>query len=166
MVAKIRNINPVIGIMTRGSIGADVRHTLSDIMRVFTVTIVISTVLAILLAWSTFSALANERRREVGILRAIGARQGQIIRLFLIEAFLISIIGGISGVLLGHYLIHYLADGFHLISRIDAGSTVSAKGILYSFSGITGGVLVCLAGALFPIVRLATLEPLEAMKEE
>lgn len=166
LVAKIRNINPVIGIMTRGSIGADVRHTLADIMRIFTVTIVISTGLAILLAWSTFSALANERRREIGILRAIGASQKQIIRLFLTEAFIISAIGGIAGILLGHYLIHYLADGFYLISRLDTGSTVSSRGILYSFFGIIGGILVCLLGALFPIVRLAMLEPLDAMKEE
>lgn len=166
LVAKIRNINPIIGIMTRGSIGADVRNTLSDIMRIFTVTIVISTGLAILLAWSTFSALANERRREVGILRAIGARQKQIIRLFLSEAFIISIIGGLAGIIIGHYLIHFLADGFHLISRLDAGSTVTFKGLAYSFSGFTVGIVVCLVGALFPILRLVNLEPLQVMKEE
>ncbi len=166
LVAKIRNINPTIGIMTRGSIGADVRHTLADIMRVFTVTIIISTGLATLLAWSTFSAMANERQREVGILRAIGARRLHIFTIFLSEAFLISLIGGILGVFLGHYLIHYLADDFHLISRLDAISTLSLKGIVTSFLGIIGGILICIGGALFPIIRLAQLEPLEAMKQE
>ena len=101
LVAKIRNINPIIGIMTRGSIGAAVRNTLADIMRIFIVTITISMGLAILLAWSTFSALTNERRREVGILRAIGVRQKQIIKLFLIEVLIISSLGGIIGIVRG-----------------------------------------------------------------
>ena len=166
LVATIRNINPVIGIMTRGSIGADVRHTLADIMRIFSVTILISTGLAILLAWSGFSALANERRREVGILRAIGARRNQVIRLFLTEALIISTMGGVLGVLLGHYLIHYLADGFHLVNRLEAATTISVQTLLFSLLGILGGILVCLLGAWFPILRLAALEPLEAMKQE
>ncbi|MDA8165152.1 MAG: ABC transporter permease, partial [Desulfobacteraceae bacterium] len=56
VVNEIRRINPTIGIMTRGNIGADVRATLKDIIKIFTITILISSVLAILLAWSTFTA--------------------------------------------------------------------------------------------------------------
>ena len=85
---------PNIGMMTRGSIGADVRTTLRDITRVFSITILISSALAVLLAWSTFTALANERRREVGILRAIGAHKSHIMKMFLTEAAIISLIGG------------------------------------------------------------------------
>ena len=62
LVAKIRNINPNFGIMTTGSIGTDIRNTLNDILRIFTVTIHISSLLAILLAWSTFSDLLSRSR--------------------------------------------------------------------------------------------------------
>jgi putative ABC transport system permease protein len=166
LVAKIRDINPRIGIMTQGSIGSDVRNTLSDILRIFSVTILISSLLAVLLAWSTFSAIAGERKREVGILRAIGARKTQIINMFLSEALMISLMGGLLGVILGHLLITYLATDFHLLNRINAVSDLSVTSILVSLTGLSIGCAVCLAGALLPIMRLAGLEPLLAIKEE
>jgi putative ABC transport system permease protein len=166
VVARIRDINPRIGIMTRGSIGADVRSTLSDILRIFTITIAISSALAILLAWSTFTAITNERRREVGILRAIGAHRSHIIRMFLTEAFLISFIGGVLGIGLGHYLIHYLAGDFDLLTRIGAISATSTMNIILSLISMAIGVAACLIGAAIPIVRLAHMEPLSAIKEE
>ncbi len=166
VVGKIRNINPRIGIMTRGSIGADIRETLKDILSVFTITIFISSVLAILLAWSTFTALANERRREVGILRAIGARQIQVVSMFLMEALFISAIGGLLGIFLGHYLIYWLASDFHLLSRLGAESTMSINSIVLSGLSVLVGITVCLVGALMPVLHLSRMEPLLAIKEE
>ncbi|MCK9294345.1 MAG: ABC transporter permease [Desulfobulbaceae bacterium] len=166
VVARIRDINPRIGIMTRGSIGADVRNTLRDILRVFSITITISSVLAILLAWSTFTAMANERQREVGILRAIGARRHHIVQMFLGEAFIISFIGGLFGTVLGHALILYLADDFNLLTRLGAHSILSQANILLSALSMFSGIAVCLTGALAPVLRLAFMEPLLAIKEE
>ncbi len=166
VVAKIREINPRVGIMTRGSIGADVRSTLRDILRIFTITIAISSSLAILLAWSTFTAITNERRREVGILRAIGAHRSHIIKMFLTEAFLISFLGSLIGIGLGHYLIHYLAGDFNLLTRIGAMSIVSPMNVLLSLIAMAIGVGACLIGAAMPVLRLAHLEPLSAIKEE
>ncbi len=166
LVAKIRNINPIIGIMTRGSIGSDVRNTLADIMRIFSVTIFISSLLAILLAWSSFSAITGERQREVGILRAIGARKTHIIKLFLSEALMIALLGGILGILLGHLLISYLAADFNLISQIGAVAQPGLLSVAVSLIGLGIGCLVCLGGALLPIIRLAATEPLLAIKND
>ena len=166
VVGKIRDINPRIGIMTRGSIGADVRNTLQDIIRVFSVTIAISSILAILLAWSTFTAMANERQREVGILRAIGARRRHIMQIFLSEALFISFFGGLLGTGIGHYLIRYLAGDFNLLTRLDAHSALSPDSLLISLYSILAGMAVCLIGALAPVLRLAFMEPLQAIKEE
>jgi len=166
VVDDIRSINPTVGIMTRGDIGSGVRNTLSDIVRVFSITISISSLLAILLAWTTFTVLANERRREVGILRAIGAHRGHILQLFLGEAILISAIGGLLGVIAGHSLIHYLAGDFNLLSRLGAVTTFTAGNIIIVLGAMTAGVVVCLIGAAIPVIRLANMEPLLAIKEE
>lgn len=163
---KIVELNPAVGIMTRASIGGGVKNTLKDITRIFTITIVISSVLAILLAWSTFTALANERQKEVGIMRAIGATRGQIMRMFLSEAVFISALGGILGVVVGHLLIRYLAQDFELLSSLGAISFTSLKTILLTVVSLGAGVLVCLFGALLPVLRLANMEPLLAIKEE
>lgn len=163
---KIQSINPTIGIMTRGTIGADVRATLKDIIQVFSITILISSTLAILLAWSTFTALANERRREVGILRAIGAHRAHILKMFLSEAMIISLIGGLLGVVTGHYLINHLAGEFHLLTRLGAIAAASTDNILISLIALLSGIAVCLVGAAVPVIRLARMEPLLAIKEE
>ena len=166
VVADIRKINPRIGIMTRGDIGADIRSTMKDIIRVFSITILISATLAILLAWSTFTALANERRREVGILRAIGAKQRHIMKMFLLEATIISTVGGLVGIGMGHYLIRYLAGDFNLLEKLGAVSTLDAATVLLSLAALLAGILVCLIGAAIPTLRLARMEPLLAIKEE
>jgi len=165
VVADIRNVNPTVGVMTRGDIGTDVRTTLSDIIRVFSITILISSLLALLLAWSTFTVLANERRREVGILRAIGAHQSHIMKLFLAEAMLISTMGGLAGVIMGHSLIHYLAKGFTLLSKLGAVSAVTMGNIGIGLIAMGVGIAICLIGAAIPIFRLARMEPLLAIKE-
>ena len=165
VVADIRNVNPTVGVMTRGDIGTDVRTTLSDIIRVFSVTILISSLLALLLAWSTFTVLANERRREVGILRAIGAHQSHIMKIFLAEAMLISTMGGLAGVVMGHSLIHYLAKGFTLLSKLGAVSAVTLGNIGIGLIAMGVGIAICLIGAAIPILRLARMEPLLAIKE-
>jgi putative ABC transport system permease protein len=165
VVADIRNVNPTVGVMTRGDIGTDVRTTLSDIIRVFSITILISSLLALLLAWSTFTVLANERRREVGILRAIGAHQSHIMKIFLAEAMLISTMGGLAGVIMGHSLIHYLAKGFTLLSKLGAVSAVTMGNIGIGLIAMGVGIAICLIGAAIPIFRLARMEPLLAIKE-
>ncbi len=166
VVAKIRDINPRVGIMTRGDIGADVRATLNDIIRIFTFTIIIASTLAIMLAWSTFTAMTNERRREVGILRAIGARRSHIVVLFLTEAGMISVLGGLLGVGLGHGLVHWLASDFHLLTRIGAYQINLTQNVFISCLALASGLGVCLIGALAPVARLANMEPLVAIKEE
>ena len=166
VVARIRSINPNLGIMTRGNIGADVRATLRDIVKVFSITIFISSLLAILLAWSTFTALANERRREVGILRAIGANRGHIMKIFLGEALIISVLGSLAGIVLGHSLIHYLARDFDLLARLGAVATTDSANVLISLLAMLAAVVICLIGAALPVIRLAGMEPLQAIKQE
>lgn len=163
---KIQGMFPNIGTMTRGSIGADVRTTLKDITSVFSITILISSALAVLLAWSTFTALANERRREVGILRAIGAHRSHIMKMFLSEAAIISLLGGIIGIGIGNYLIHHLAGNFDLLSKLGAYASISMLNVLYSIIAMLVGIGVCLIGAAIPVIRLARMEPLQAIKEE
>lgn len=163
---KLAIMFPNTGMMTRGSIGSDVRATLKDITRVFSITIAISSALAVLLAWSTFTALANERKREVGILRAIGAHKSHIMKMFLSEALIISLTGGFVGIGIGNYLIHNLAGNFDLLSRLGAYTSVSLLNIFYSLLAMLIGVGVCLVGAAVPVIRLAALEPLQAIKDD
>jgi putative ABC transport system permease protein len=102
-------------------------------------------------------ATVLERTREIGIRRAIGARQRDIVRQFLIEAVLISIVGGLIGIATGF-------GGSRIIAAIAGWSTVvTATSILVAF-----GVSVCigLLFGIYPAVQAAKLDPIEAIRYE
>ena len=102
-------------------------------------------------------ATVLERTREIGIRRAIGARQSDIIRQFLIEAVLISIVGGLIGIAAGF-------SGSRIIALIAGWSTVvTAISIVVAF-GVS--VFIGLLFGIYPAVQAARLDPIEAIRYE
>ncbi len=102
-------------------------------------------------------ATVLERTREIGVRRAIGARQRDIVRQFLMEATLISIVGGLLGIMFGFGL-------SRLIAWTAGWSTiVSPTSILLAFSV---SVSVGLVFGLYPARKAALLDPIEAIRYE
>jgi putative ABC transport system permease protein len=102
-------------------------------------------------------ATVLERTREIGIRRAIGARQRDIVRQFLIEAVLISIAGGLIGIASGF-------GGSRIIAAIAGWSTVvTATSIMVAF-GVS--VFIGLLFGIYPAVQAAKLDPIEAIRYE
>ena len=102
-------------------------------------------------------ATVLERTREIGIRRAIGARQRDIIRQFLIEAVLISIVGGLLGIAAGFC-------GSLIIATIAEWPTVvTATSIIVAFAV---SVFIGLLFGSYPAVQAAKLDPIEAIRYE
>jgi putative ABC transport system permease protein len=98
-----------------------------------------------------------ERTREIGVRRAVGATQKDIIRQFVIEAVLISFAGGLLGILLGFGM-------SQLIARFAGWSTlVTAASILLAF---LVSISVGLVFGIYPAVKAARLDPVEAIRYE
>ncbi len=151
--------------VTRKDVGRGVLTTLRDLKRVFVVAVLIVGLLSVFLVWTVFSAIANERSWEIGIMRALGARAGHISRLFFIEVVCIGCAGSVLGVAAGTTVSVLIIKNFMLLKSVPVDLTVPDR-ILIALLCFTAGTLICAAGALAPIQRLKKLEPLLAIKEE
>jgi putative ABC transport system permease protein len=100
----------------------------------------------------------RERTAEIGLLRALGAEKGQVLRVFLSEAVVLSAIGGIAGLLVG------LAIAATLDLAVPA-LPVSYSPLFIVLSESLA-VLVGLVAGILPAMRAAGLEPVEALRTD
>lgn len=98
----------------------------------------------------------KERTREIGTLKAIGAKKKEILRQFLLESILISLVGGVTGVILGIAVVP-------LTSYFDLTAIPSMTGVLLGliFSLVTGTFF-----GYYPALKAAGLNPIEALRYE
>jgi putative ABC transport system permease protein len=102
-------------------------------------------------------ATVLERTREIGIRRAIGARQGDIIRQFLTEAVMISIVGGLIGIAFGFTLSRIIASAAGWSTVVTTSSIAVAFGV---------SVFIGLLFGIYPAMQAAKLDPIEAIRYE
>jgi len=102
-------------------------------------------------------ATVSERTREIGIRRALGARKQDIIIQFLSETLLLTLAGGILGIILGSF-IPFLVTHFGRMPTVITGiSLILAFGISAAV-GITFG--------LYPAYRAANMDPIQSLRHE
>ena len=102
-------------------------------------------------------ATVLERTREIGIRRAIGAKQVDIIRQFLTEAVLISIVGGLIGIAFGFSLSWIIA------AAAGWSTVVTTTSIAVAFTVSVG---IGLLFGIYPAMQAAKLDPIEAIRYE
>jgi putative ABC transport system permease protein len=99
----------------------------------------------------------NERTREIGLRKSLGARQRDIRRQFLVEAVALAILGGIIGTLAGAGLAFLIS----VVSPLPARVTPWSVGVALALGAGTGIVF-----GVYPATRAARLDPIEALRRE
>ena len=121
-------------------------------------------------------ATVTERTREIGIRRALGAKQKDIVAQFLVEAAVLSVVGGITGILAGVFCkpaivwtrefigMAYpdtLAALPDVVRNVTPAIVPASIPIAFGISLVVGVVF-----GLFPAIRAAQMNPIEALRHE
>lgn len=96
-----------------------------------------------------------ERTREIGIRKAIGARRGNILAQFLIEACVLSLMGGVIGIVLSFVGVEILGAFSSYTIQISGGIAVAALGFCVLIGVVFGG---------YPAAKASRLTPIEALR--
>jgi putative ABC transport system permease protein len=99
----------------------------------------------------------TERTREIGLREAVGARRRDVLRQFLVEALVLSLIGGVLGIALGMLGARTIADTFQWPTRVSP----NAIALAFGCSAVIG-----LFFGYYPAWRAARLDPIEALRFE
>jgi putative ABC transport system permease protein len=95
-----------------------------------------------------------ERRAEIGLRRSLGATRGQVLLQFLAESLLLSVLGGVGGVLLGLAVTTGYAISQGWLAVVPAWATLGGAGATLVIGGLAG---------LYPAIRASRLAPTEAL---
>ena len=118
--------------------------------------------IATFIIYNTFQMAVGERRKQLGVLRAIGATRGQVQWMILSEALWISIVGSLAGCVIGVWGANYLNQVTELLMHVELPGTHLTP--LPFFIAVAVGIVVSLVGALAPARRASRVEPIEAMR--
>jgi putative ABC transport system permease protein len=111
-----------------------------------------------------------ERTREIGLMKAVGAKDRQILFLFLFEGVVLGAVGGLAGLLLG-WLASFPGDRIaRTMVEAELGAPLDSSVFLYPLWLVVGVPLFALAittlSAIYPAVRAARVSPIQALRHE
>jgi ABC-type antimicrobial peptide transport system permease subunit len=105
-------------------------------------------------------ASVSERIREIGVRKAIGARSHDVFIQFLAEAVVISVLGGLIGLVASVGLLS-VAQGL-----IPGGDAIQTVPVMAMFAGFGFSSVIGLVSGIYPAIRAARLDPIDALRYE
>jgi putative ABC transport system permease protein len=109
-----------------------------------------------------------ERRREIGVLKALGAADSDVQQLFFVEAGVMGLLGGLLGVLFGWLLGRAITYGTNVYLHRQNLNSIELSSVPWwlMLSALGFAVLVSLVAGLYPASRAAKLNPVDALRYE
>ncbi len=118
---------------------------------------------------SLIATKSREKRKEIAILRTIGANKSFILKIFLLQGLMIGFIGTMLGTILG-ILVVYIGDTFHLVKlnpEVYLINYLPMKiGFLEVITIIISSMLICFLSSIFPAISASKEIPAEVLRYE
>jgi putative ABC transport system permease protein len=109
-----------------------------------------------------------ERTREIGIMKAIGGSDGDIRKIFLVEASAIGLAGGILGLILGWVVGRAINFGANVYIQSQGGTSTNVFSLPWwlILGGIGFSIAISLIAGIYPASRAAKLDPIQALHHD
>jgi putative ABC transport system permease protein len=143
---------------------AAVREGLKVFTKILLVFAGVSLLVGSFVIWNTFNVLVAQRRREVALLRAVGATRRQVLAGIVLEALVVGLVSAVLGLFAGIGL----ASGIRSLLRvmgIDLPTTAAAVEPRSVVAALAVGVVVTVAAAVAPALSATRVAPVEALRD-
>ena len=141
-----------------------VRDAYSGAVSLAAMIMAITTFVAVFVVGSTFAFTVAQRRRDMALLRLVGASRQQVSRLLLGEALLLGLLGTALGVVLGLLVVRVETWMFHHFDFVPVGFAAPWHGWVLSVS-LAVGVGISLLGSFAASRRASRVRPLDALRD-
>ena len=157
---------PGVQVVTASDMTITVKSELSGLLQTAYIFGAAVWAIAALMIGAIFMMSVNERRREIGLLRAIGSTSRFLFGLITLEGSLISVIGGLLGIVAGGFVV-YVFGGFmsKALSLRFIWPTLAQMGILGA-EAVGVALVIGIAASIYPAYTSARMEPYSAIREE
>lgn len=149
--------------MTMGSAIEQMESIFGILQAVLLAIASISLIVAAMGIMNTILMSVMERTHEIGVMKAIGAKNRNILSLFLLEAGVISVIGGVCGCIAGVIGAHAIAFGIQTAFDVEIAAIIKPEVLL---GGIAVAMLVGILSGLYPARKASKMSPVEAVRYE
>ncbi len=162
VLKKIRGIKD-FDVLTQEKLAEQIKTITAIVTFVLAGIASISMVVGGVIIMNTMLTSVLERTREIGVMKAVGANDGIVLRIFVAEAVLMGVLGGITGLTTGYFI----SKAIEYAGRLYIGSTfrtvITPELVLYS---MLFSVLIGIIAGAYPAYRAAKLNPVEALRYE
>ena len=177
LIAKLRDRLPYYHVSTWEDDNRQLLGVLNVEKRMMFFLLIFIVLVAAFSIANTLITSVYQKTREIGLLKALGATDGAITGIFLLQGTLIGVIGSVTGVALGTLVITFRNDILQLVSRWTGAELFPKE--FYYFNElpahivpqdvafiVVSSIVLCTLGALLPAWRAARLDPARALRYE
>ena len=144
---------------------ASLQDQLNAVTKILLLLWAASLVIAIMALIGRFNALAKDRKKEIGLMRAIGIQKGQVFGSIIGEAEIMALIGGVIGSVAACVLLGYVGGVFQEVFYLPTSAWNMGTVVLCGLAGVALALLLGLLAAVYPAWKCSVLEPRMAITQ-